>query len=107
MIDNEKNSLFRVLAVLEAKDESRQHLLNILLSLLKPAREEEGNISYDLYCSTLNPNEFLLDELWYTKGDFVRHYESPKSYIDRERVNSLMNRPLHISTYIEINESDI
>ena len=106
MIDNEKNSLFRVLAVLDARDESRQQLLNILLSLLKPAREEEGNISYDLYCSTQNPNEFLLDELWYTKGDFVRHYESPKSYFDRERVNSLLKRPLHIRTYTEINASD-
>ena len=46
MQNNKENSPFRVLATLEAKSESRQELLNFLVSLITPARGEEGNISY-------------------------------------------------------------
>ena len=89
---------------LEAKSESRQELLNFLVSLITPARGEEGNISYDLYCSTQNSNEFLFDEVWSTRHDFDRHYKSPKSFNDRERVRDLLAKPLEIKTYVNITE---
>lgn len=98
------NSYFRVLATLEAKSESRQELMDFLVSLVIPARKEEGNISYDLYRSTQNPNEFLFDEVWYTKGDFDRHYDSLKSQNDRERVRGLLAKPLEIKTYLRVTE---
>ena len=102
MYNNRENSSFRVLATLEAKSEARQELLEFLISLVTPAREEQGNISYDLHCSTQNPNEFLLDEVWDTKTDFDRHYESSKSHDDRERVKGLLLKPLLIKTYMNI-----
>jgi quinol monooxygenase YgiN len=107
MQNNSENSPIRILAILEAKEETRQQLMNILIPLVKPAREEEGNISYDLYCSTENPNEFLFDEVWSNKEAFNKHYESPKSYKDREMVNSLLSKPLQIKKYIEINNTKL
>lgn len=104
MQNNMENSSIRVLAILESKDETRQELMDILVPLVNPAREEEGNISYDLYCSNENPNEFLFDELWSNKEAFAKHYERPKSYKDREMVRRLLTKPLQIKTYVEINE---
>ena len=104
-MNNKKgNSSFRVLATLEANSESRQELLDFLLSLVTTARGEEGNVSYDLYYSTQNPNEFLFDEVWSTKADFDRHYESQKSYNDRDRVKGLLIKPLEIKTYVNLIE---
>jgi len=104
MQKNGENSSYRVLATLEAKSESRQELLDFLVSLVATAREEQGNISYDLHYSTQNPNEFLFDEVWHTKIDFDRHYESSKSHNDRERVKGLLVKPLEIKTYVNIAE---
>lgn len=94
----------RVLAILEAKEETRQQLKDILVSLIVSARQEEGNISYDLHCSTENPNEFLFDEVWSNQAAFDKHYQSPKSHKDRDTVSSLLVRPLQIKTYVDINE---
>jgi quinol monooxygenase YgiN len=107
MQNNSENSPIRILAILEAKEETRQQLMNILIPLVKPAREEEGNISYDLYCSTENPNEFLFDEVWSNKEAFNKHYKSPKSYKDRDMVSSLLSKPLQIKKYIEINNTKL
>lgn len=102
MQNNREKKSFRVLAILEAKSESRQELLEFLISLVVPAREEQGNVYYDLHYSTKNPNEFLLDELWDTKDDFDRHYESSKSSNDRMRVSRLLVKPLEIKTYVNL-----
>ena len=104
MKNNSDNSPVRVLATLEAKEGTRQQLKDILISLIIPAREEEGNISYDLHCSTENPNEFLFDEIWSNQAAFDKHYQSPKSHKDRDTVSSLLVRPLQIKTYVDINE---
>jgi quinol monooxygenase YgiN len=104
MQNKSDNSPVRVLATLEAKEETRQQLKAILVSLIIPARAEEGNISYDLHCSTENPNEFLFDEIWSSQTAFEQHYHSPKSQKDRDTVSSLLVRPLQIKTYVNINE---
>lgn len=106
MQNKSDNSPVRVLATLEAKEEARLRLKDILVSLVKPAREEEGNISYDLYCSTENPNEFLFDEVWSNKGTFDKHYQSTKSQKDRDTVSGLLATPLQIKTYIGVDESN-
>jgi len=105
MQNKSDNSPIRVLATLEAKVETRLQLKNILVSLVNPAREEEGNVSYDLYCSTENPNEFLFDEVWSNKEAFDKHYQSTKSQKDRDTVSSLLVTPLKIKTYIGIYEA--
>lgn len=103
MQKNRENTKLRVLATLEAKDGKIQELLNILVPLIEPARKEEGNISYDLYSLSEHPNELLFDEVWSSKETFDKHYESQKSYKDREAVSSLLVKPLQIKTYTEVN----
>lgn len=100
---NDKHSNVRILAFLESKDEKRQELKDFLVSLLSSARKEEGNMSYDLYSSNENPNEFLIDELWTNEESFNKHYESSKSQKDRETVRDLLNEPLKIKKYFVIN----
>lgn len=101
------NSPVRVLAFLEAKEGKRQELLNILVPIVEPSRKEEGNISYVLNSSTENPNEIMFDEVWSSKDTFVKHYESPQSYKNRERVGGLLVRPMEVKLYTEITEKHI
>ena len=68
---------------------------------MKPIRVTESSSPH---CSTQNPNEFLLDEVWDTRIDFDRHFESSKSHNDRERVKPLLLKPLLIKTYVNILE---
>lgn len=104
MQNKSDNYPVRVLAILEAKEETRLHLKDILVSLVIPARKEEGNISYDLHYSIENPNEFLIDEVWSNQTAFDKHYQSPKSHKDRDTVSSLLTKPLLIKTYVNIND---
>jgi quinol monooxygenase YgiN len=99
-----ENSPVRVLAFLEAKEGKRQELLNVLVPIVEPSRKEEGNISYVLNSSTENPNEILFDEVWSSKYTFDKHYESPQSYKNRERVGGLLVRPMEVKMYTEITE---
>ena len=101
------NSPVRVLAFLEAKEGKRQELLNILVPIVEPSRKEEGNISYVLNSSTENPNEIMFDEVWSSMDTFVKHYESPQSYKNRERVGGLVVRPMEVKLYTEIAEKHI
>ena len=103
----EGNSPVRVLAFLEAKEAKRQELLNILVSIVEPSRKEEGNISYVLNSSTENPNQIMFDEVWSSMDTFVKHYESPQSHKNRERVSGLLVRPMEVKLYREITEKHI
>ncbi|MEJ7642343.1 MAG: putative quinol monooxygenase [Candidatus Nitrosocosmicus sp.] len=101
------NSPLRVLAFLEAKEGKRQELLNILVPIVEPSRKEEGNISYVLNSSTENLNEIMFVELWTSKDMFDKHYESPQSYKNREKVGGLLVRPMEVKLYTEITEKHI
>ncbi len=98
------NSPVRVLAFLEAKEGKRQELLNILVPIVEPLRKEDGNILYVLNSSTENPNEIMFDEVWSSKATFDKHYESPQAYKNREKVGSLLVRPMEVKIYTEITE---
>ena len=112
-IDSKSNNTYdekspvRVLAFLEAKEGKRQELLNILVSIVEPSRKEEGNIYYVLNSSTENPDEILFDEVWSSMDTFVKHYENPQSYKNRERVGGLLVRPMEVKLYREITEKYI
>ena len=48
------------------------------------------NISLDLYLSTENPNELLIDQLWSNKTVYDEHYNSPDIAEIRETVTALL-----------------
>ncbi len=100
--ESNKNSAVRVLAFLKAKAGKRQELLNILVSLVEPSRKEEGNIAYVLNSSIENPDEILFDELWSNKDTFDKHYQSPESYKNRDKVSGLLVKPMEVKIYTQI-----
>lgn len=87
MQDNSENSKLRVISIVEVKEEKRQELLDILVPFVKIARKKELNISYDIYSSTENPNEFLGDHLWSSKEAFDKHSKSQEAYKLRKAIN--------------------
>jgi quinol monooxygenase YgiN len=99
------NSKTRVIVTLEVKEGKKQDVLNILTPLSELAKKREGVISHDLYLSTQNSNELLIDHLWSSKDIFDKHFNSPEATKVRETINSLLVRPLQIKTYIEINKT--
>ncbi len=98
------NSKTRVLVTLEVKEGKKQDILNILIPLSEQAKKREGVLSHDLYFSTQNPNELLIDHLWSSKEIFDKHFNSPEATKVRETINSLLVKPLQIKTYTEIDK---
>ncbi len=103
--NDDVNPKLRVISTLEVKEGMKQEALDLLLSLIELAKKEEGNVSYDLYVSTENPNEFLGDHLWSSKEAFDKHYNSQELRKDLEAMKNLSAKPVHIKTYVEVNKT--
>ena len=100
----EDDSSVRVLAFLEVKEGKRQDLLNILIPIIETSRKEEGNISYFLNYSIDNPNEMMFDEVWSNKNAFDKHYQSPYSQENRNKIKDLLISPMTIKLFKEISK---
>ncbi len=98
------NHKTRVIVTLEVKEGKKQEVLNILTPLSEQAKKREGVISHDLYVSTQNPNELLIDHLWSSKEIFDTHFNSAEATKVRETINSMLVKPLQIKIYAEINK---
>ena len=68
-------------------------------------KQREGNISFDLYVSTENPNELLIEQLWSNKTDYDKHYNSPDTAKIRDTVTPLLVQPPLFKVYTEINNT--
>ena len=56
--------LLTAITFIRGPEGSEQELLNELLSTTAPTRAEPGNVRYDLFQSTVNPNYFMRFEVW-------------------------------------------
>jgi quinol monooxygenase YgiN len=95
-------NITRVLVTLEVKEGKKQEALKTLIPLAELARKRQGNISYDIYSSTENPNELVLDQLWSNKVAFDKHYNSPEASKSRQTLESLVVKPAQVKTYTEV-----
>ena len=102
--DDDSSPLVRVLAFIEVKEGKRQDLLNILIPIIEPSRKEDGNILYSLNYSIDNPNEMIFDEVWTNKAAFDKHYQSPYSQGNRNKIKDLLARPMTIKIFKEISK---
>ena len=66
-----------LIAYLHAKPERREELLKILLSLVKPSREETACIDYHLHVSNDDPNLFIFYENWRSREELDQHLQTP------------------------------
>ena len=55
----------------------QEELKKELLALSAPTRAEAGNITYDLYQSPLNTNQFMRFEVWRSPADLEAHKQTP------------------------------
>ncbi len=95
-------NITRVIVTMEVKEGKKQEALNTLIPLAELARKKQGNISYDIYSSTDNPNELVLDQLWSNKAAFDKHYNSPEASNSRHTLESLTVKPAQVKIYTEV-----
>jgi quinol monooxygenase YgiN len=99
---NRTPKALRLLAFLEAKKGHGQELMKILLTLVKPTLDEDGNISYVPHFSFDNPDEILFDELWSDKEAIENHLRQPYMKDLLPRIQHLLAKPLVLKTYSEV-----
>ncbi len=99
------NATARVIVIFDAKEENRQEVLNNLNALADMGKQREGNISFDLYVSTENSNELLIDQLWSNKTVYDKHYNSPATAEIRDTLTQLLVQPPLFKVYTEINNT--
>ena len=97
------NSKTRVIVTLEVKEGKKQELLNTIVPALDYAKKEPGNILFNLYVSSQNPNEFLVDQLWSNKAAYDQHHNLPQTVKINEMITSLAVKPQVFKTYTPIN----
>ncbi len=67
---------------------NEDELKNELLKTTDPTRAEAGNLRYDLYQSTVEPNRFMRFEIWKSPEDLELHKQTPwlkESFETRKR----------------------
>ena len=100
--ENRSRKALRLLAFMEAKKGHGQELMNILLTLVKPTLEEDGNIAYVPHFSFDNPDEILFDELWSDKEAIDNHLRQPYMKDLLPKIQHLLAKPLVLKTYSEV-----
>jgi quinol monooxygenase YgiN len=102
-ISEKESTPIHILAFLEAKEGRIQELANILIPIREYSRKEEGNIKYILNLAVDNPNYFMIDEEWSSKETFDMHYNSHQSEKNRNKVKSLLVKPMEVKMFKELN----
>ena len=100
---NRTSKALRYLAFLEAKKGHGRELMNILLTLVKPTLEEDGNIAYVPHFSFDNPDVILFDELWSEKEAIDNHLNM-KDLLPK--IQNLLTKPIVLKTYSEVKVSN-
>ncbi len=66
-----------LVAIVTAKPEKRDFVLEEILKLLDPTRAEKGNMNYNLHEDNNDRNTFVLYENWETHELWEAHMKSP------------------------------
>ena len=71
------NEKITCIAQIIAKKECSKQLKQALNKLIQPTRDEEGCLSYSLYCNTEDTNKFTMIEEFKSKEAFDFHSKQP------------------------------
>ena len=83
---------------MKALAEKRTEMEQTLLSMIEPARKEEGCLSYDVFCDIEGKTVFNLIEEWETREDLDRHIRSERFSV-LLGTKSLLCEPLKIQIF--------
>ncbi|MDV6260667.1 putative quinol monooxygenase [Rhodococcoides yunnanense] len=67
----------KVVATIIAKPDAIDAVRDGLSALVAETRREEGNISYELFESAVEPGTFITVELWKSQEDLDGHMQTP------------------------------
>lgn len=101
-MSSKESSQIRVIVLIEAKEETKQKIMDLLLPLINPPRKREGNIYYSFNSSIENPNELLFDEIWESQEAYNKHYQNAKSAELRSKIENLVAKPIEFKKFKEI-----
>jgi len=67
----------KTIGILTARAGKVEALKALLDGMLAPSRAEPGNLRYELWRDHVDPNRFVLDELYPDNGAVAAHPETP------------------------------
>ena len=67
----------KTIGILTARAGKVEALKALLDGMLAPSRAEPGNLRYELWRDHVDPNRFVLDELYTDNGAVAAHPETP------------------------------
>jgi len=100
-----KNKRITLLALVKAKEGMEETVRQELLSLVNPTRSEPGCISYDLHQATNDKSQFMFFENWKSMEDLEKHRETPHMKVFRQKVGSLLAKPIEGTLFEMISEA--
>jgi quinol monooxygenase YgiN len=78
--------------------DKRTEMMQTLLSMIEPAGEEKGCLSYDVFCDLEDNGVFSLMEEWETREDLGRHIRSERFSV-LLGTKSLLAKPLEMKIH--------
>jgi quinol monooxygenase YgiN len=82
-----------VVARFKAGDGMEGRLGELLLTLIKPSRSDDGCINYDLHQSIKDPTVFIFYENWLSKEHLDKHSATPHIQAFRSKATDLLAEP--------------
>ena len=70
------NTTLTVIAKLKAKEGMEDRVKQGLSSIISPSRQEQGNVSYDVFQSESDPTIFFTHECWISKDALESHTQT-------------------------------
>jgi len=64
-------------AIIKAKEEHRNDVLQVLQNMVKETRKEEANELYTLHQGTEDENHFIFYEIWKSEEGLKQHNNKP------------------------------
>jgi quinol monooxygenase YgiN len=93
---------FYIVAALYAKEGHEAELQRRLFDLVEHSRQDEGNLSYDLFADQADPRRFVLVEHWaspetrhrhHTQTEHIRRFEETAAdVVERSEFFSMLDR---------------
>ncbi len=94
--------LLTVVATMRAKAGREQDLRAGLESVIEATRQEDGNVTYELYQGVDDPAVFTFYENWRSKADLDNHLRSPHMQAGLAGLPELVEGELTIQTLTRI-----
>jgi len=94
----------KIMAILTAKEGLSEDLMALLSTMVAPSRAEPGNLRWDIWRDTSDPNRFVLDELYADAAAVDHHRATPHFQHYLSRVNDLATRVAVVAEPVQVRD---